>query len=245
MISKKVKEFIQSIAHKMGYHVLSKNCISGDMKLFLEGITHRGLNVKNILDIGANRGDWSELAATIFPSAGFYLIEPQEEMKADLDKFFTSHKGAWFLGGAGAEDGKLTLSIWDDLAGSSFLLSAEEAVDKKQRIVPIYAVDTLIAEGRIPVPDICKIDVQGFELEVLKGATRLFGTTDVFILEASLFRFSPRQPILHEVIEFMTSKGYVVYDFAGFSNRPHDKALGQVDICFVRENSILKNFNGW
>ncbi len=36
MIGKKLKEIIQGIAHKYGYHILSKSGISGDMDLFLK-----------------------------------------------------------------------------------------------------------------------------------------------------------------------------------------------------------------
>ncbi len=245
MISKSIKNLIQKLAHRFGYHVLSKNCISGDMNLFLKGIKDRGIKINSILDIGANRGDWSELVADYFPDASFYLIEPQEEMKPALDQFFKNHKGRWFLGGAGPEDGELTLSVWDDLSGSTFLLSESEAQGKTQRKVPIYAIDTLISKNEIKIPELCKIDVQGFELEVLKGAQSLLGKTEVFILEASLFKFSSNLPVLHEIIAYMASQKYVIYDFAGFSNRPLDRALGQVDICFVLENSPLRASNGW
>jgi FkbM family methyltransferase len=245
MIAKKIKDLIQAFAHKFGYHVLSKNSISGDMTLFLKGIKGRGLQVNNILDIGANRADWSEMASNIFPNAAFYLIEPQEELKPDLEHFFKTHKGQYFLGGAGSENGELTLSVWDDLAGSSFLLPEGAESGKPQRKVPIFAMDFLVSENKMPIPDICKIDVQGFEIEVLKGSEKLFGKTDIFILEASLFRYSPNQPLLHEVIDFMVKKGYVIYDFAGFANRPLDKALGQIDICFVRENSMLRKDQSW
>ena len=66
MISKKIKDLIQTLAHKFGYHVLSKNCISGDMTLFLKGIKSRGISPKNILDIGAHKADWSLSSSEIF-----------------------------------------------------------------------------------------------------------------------------------------------------------------------------------
>jgi hypothetical protein len=37
----------------------------------------------------------------------------------------------------------------------------------------------------------------------------------------------------------------MIYDFAGFSNRPSDKALGQIDICFVKESGLLRQSNIW
>jgi FkbM family methyltransferase len=245
MISKKIKGLIQNLAHKLGYHVLSKNSISGDLTFFLKGIKKRGFFPKNILDIGAHKADWSITASEIFPDTAYYMIEPQIELKPYLDSFFKNHKGAWFLGGAGAENGELILSVWDDFAGSSFLLPEGQYAGKKQRKVPIYSVDSLVSDHKIPIPDLCKIDVQGFEIEVLKGAQSLLGKTDIFILEASMFKFSPNQPLLHEIIDFMCKNGYVIYDFAGFANRPLDKALGQLDICFVLENSPLRQNQGW
>lgn len=247
MLTKGLKSLIQKFAQSLGYHVLSKGRIAGDMVLLLEGIKNRGLEVKHIVDVGANTGEWSELAAGIFPRASFSLIEPQIEMKPYLEAFATKHKANWILGGAGAEEGSLKLTVWEDNAGSSFLIpeNKDGSLDKEQREVPIYTLDRLLSDGKIEVPEICKLDVQGFELEVLKGANALFGKTEIFILEVGLFDFLPGQPRIEEVISFMVERDYVIYDFPGFSNRPIDGALGQVDICFARRNGKLRQNHLW
>jgi FkbM family methyltransferase len=243
MISKSIKSYIQKAAQSFGYHVLSKNSIAGDMILSLKGIRDRGLKVNSILDVGANTGEWSAMAAGIFPQAEFYLIEPQIEMKAPIESFLANQKGNWILGGAGATSGELLLTVWDDHAGSSFLVPS--GGDKEQRKVPVYTLDELIASGEIKVPTLCKLDVQGFELEVLKGASSIFGKTEVFILEVGLFKFLPNQPVIEDVITFMKERGYVIYDFPGFSNRPLDGALGQIDICFAKEDGYLRTSHQW
>jgi FkbM family methyltransferase len=247
MISKNLKKIIQKLAHRFGYHVLSKNSIAGDMVLCLEGIKQRGLKVNSILDVGANTADWSQMASEILTDSEFFLIEPQIEMKPYIEAFFTTHKGNWVLGGAGASSGELLLTVWDDHAGSSFLIpeNKDGKGDKEQRRVPIYTIDELVAGRKIKIPDICKLDVQGFELEALKGANSIFGKTEVFILEVGLFKFLPNQPLIEEVIIFMKERGYVIYDFPGFSNRPLDGALGQIDICFAKETGYLKSNHSW
>jgi FkbM family methyltransferase len=214
----------------------------GNMQIFLQYLRARGFNPQSILDVGANVGGWSRIAKSIFPTANCFLIEPQIEMKPFLDGFCQEFPGSqWFLAGAGANPGELTLTIWDDLLGSSFLPPESEKLQKenKQRRIPIITIDSLIETGAITTPQLVKLDIQGFEIEALRGGKKLFINTEIFILEVSLFIFSGHS-LFHEVITFMADRGYLVYDFVGFARRPYDGALGQVDVCFVKHNSFLR-----
>jgi FkbM family methyltransferase len=222
----------------------------GRMETLLVDLKIRGLDPKAILDVGANCGSWSRLAKSVYPDANFYLIEPQAEMEeqlADFTKEFTDSE--YFLNGAGAKNEVLTLTLWDDLAGSSFLPDEDESLleEGRQRKVEIVTIDGLIQENRIEIPDLMKLDIQGFELEALKGANKTFGHTEVYIIETSLFSFSdvPGMPMFSEVVNFMLERDYVVYDLAGFARRPLDGALGQCDICFVKKDGFLRSSNDW
>ncbi len=250
---KLIKRFFQSLGYDLhrlnsSPDVGSASRPVGSMKMLLEDLYHRGLNPRSILDVGANKGDWSRMAKGIFKEAGFFLIEPQIEMKIYLEAFCKEFLGSqFFLAGAGATPGELMLTIWDDLAGSSFLPSESDELREsgKQRSVKIVTIDSLLEKELMPMPQLVKLDIQGFELEALKGGARLFGNVEVFILEASLFEFIEGQPIFDEVVAFMKDQGYVVYDFPGFLRRPHDGALGQCDICFAKANGVLRANNFW
>ncbi len=221
----------------------------GAMNLILEDLKARGLNCKSILDIGANETQWSRMAKKVFPSSHFYLIEPQSEMKESLEKFCQDFKNSkHFLNGAGAKNETLKLTIWDDLAGSSFLPEHNEGLKENniQRDIEIITIDELISSSKIIIPELIKIDIQGYELEALKGAKKTFGHTEVYILEVSLFSFNmPGMPLFSDVINFMLEHDYVIYDFAGFLRRPLDGALAQCDICFVKKNGFLRKQNDW
>ena len=220
----------------------------GNLESLLEDLRERGFVPQSILDVGANHGNWSRIAKRIFPKANCFLIEPQIEMKPYLDSFCNDFPNSrWFMAGAGAKPGELTLTIWDDLEGSSFLPESSEKLKTtgKQRSIKIITIDSLIEDGAIPIPQLVKLDIQGFELEALCGGSKLFGQVEVFILEVSLFRFMKDMPIFHEVISFMADQDYFAYDFPGFLRRPYDGALGQVDICFVKQGGLLRNSDSW
>jgi FkbM family methyltransferase len=216
----------------------------GDMRSLLEDLKNRGLNCSMIMDVGANNCHWSRMAKEIFSDAGFCLIEPQVEMKEGLENFCNEFGDSFFiLAGAGEKKEVKTLAVWEDLSGSSFLHVLEDG--KERRDLDILTIDSIINGRKIKIPELIKLDIQGYELEALKGASLTFGETEVFILEVSLFAFEPSMPVFSDVVNFMLERNYVVYDFPGFLRRHYDGALGQCDICFVQKDSFLRNSNRW
>jgi len=59
----------------------------GKMDFLLEDLKKRGLNCKTILDVGANRTQWSRMARQIFHASKSCLIEPQIEMRDQIGCF--------------------------------------------------------------------------------------------------------------------------------------------------------------
>lgn len=220
----------------------------GQIDIFLEDIRARGFNPHLILDVGANIGGWTRMAKKIFPEAAFLMVEPQPEMRKFLDSICSEYKDVqWVEAGAGATRGNLIQTIWEDLAGSSFLPAVREELlsSGKQRKVEIITIDSLLQDKGLKAPELVKLDIQGFELEALRGAESLFRETEVFILEISLYKFMDGIPLFREVISFMGDRGYEMYDITGFLRRPFDGALGQVDLAFVRNCGLLRQSNKW
>jgi FkbM family methyltransferase len=214
---------------------------------FLRHLARCGVRPRCILDVGANEGKWARAAASVFPDARLVLIEPQQELLPKLKAFCASHPSArYVLAGAGAENGQAVQTIWEDLHGSSFLPPTDDNLLRagRQRVTPIVTLNTVVAEEE-RLPEVVKLDVQGYELEALRGAGRLLGTTECFILEVSLFSSAPNSPELFEVVEFMHRHDYEVYDICGFLRRPLDGAIGQLDLAFARANGRLRRDHRW
>ena len=244
-----MKKMVKHVLKTFGYE-LKKITFSpvGQMDILLEELKIRGLNCKQILDVGANRADWSRMAKEIFPEASFYLIEPQIEMEKYLKAFVNEFSNSvYFLNGVGARKESLIFTIRDNLAGSSFFPDDNEKLlkNRRQRKIEVIKIDDLIDSNKMKIPELIKLDIQGYELEALKGAIKTFGHTEVYILEVSLFSFGLGMPIISDVMNFMLNHGYVIYDFPGFLKRPLDGALAQCDICFVKKDGFLRESNNW
>lgn len=141
----------------------------------------------------------------------------------------------------------MVLTLWKDTYGSSYTVPKDEKLlrEGKQRVTPIRTVDGILRElGPLFTPDLVKVDVQGYELEVLLGGEGLFGVTEVFILETTLLvGDEPVWPPTRRVIEFMGQKGYEIYDLTSFLRKPSDGSLGQLDFAFVKaRGNFRKNF---
>lgn len=236
------KTTVKRAFSRMGFEIrrakASQVAPIGHMRTTLEGFRHRGFAPTMILDVGANRGDWTVLARSVFPGANFVMLEPQIEMARYLDKV----GAAWHNLAAGGENGTEELTIWPGLAGSSFLKPVD--ADYRTRPVEVITVDHLIAREKYAIPDLVKIDIQGFELEALRGSASLFGITEAFVVETSLYPFHGG-PIVRQIVDFMGERGYETYDVAGALRRPSDGALGQIDLCFARAEGTLRRSHRW
>ena len=91
----------------------------------------------------------------------------------------------------------------------------------------------------ITSPQLLKLDVQGYEVEVLKGATRILAHTEVALLEVSLIEYNAGSPLFAEVIACMSNAGFAAYDICGYARRESDRALFQVDMLFVRLDELV------
>ena len=188
------------------------------------------------------------MALSVYPEAGVVLIEPQDEMEGPLRSLCAEQPACRYVkAGAARAEGELVQTIWEDLAGSSFLPATDEKLLATgwQRRTRVTTIDNILAMYPEFRPELAKFDIQGFELEALTGGTKLFGITEVFIIETCLYSFVDNQPITREVILFMADRNYEIYDITEFLRRPFDGALGAVDIAFVKRDGFLGCSNLW
>ncbi len=201
---------------------------------FLSHIAHLNFNPETIIDVGVADGTFELYEA--FRSAYVMLIEPLVEFEQILQKIARKYKAEYVIAAASDHSGKATINVHTDPATSSLMNEKEGShVNGLTREVSLVTIDEICQEKKLKGPYVVKIDVQGAELIVLGGAQSILKDTELVILEVSLFQFYVNGPQLHEVVAYMKTQGFVVYDIFGGHTRPLDGALAQVDMAFVKE----------
>ncbi len=94
-------------------------------------------------------------------------------------------------------------------------------------------------------PDLLKLDVQGYELHVLKGGTASLPRVDAILAEVNLLDIHQGVPLLDELVGWLAGHGFVAYDICGMTRRPLDGALWQIDMLFVPRDSVLRSDKRW
>ncbi len=142
-----------------------------------------------IIDGGANNGLFSFHAANKFPKAPIYAFEPYPLLHPILHKNLNHKNVEVILKALARQDGNTTLYISDDSdqIGSVY----EENVKafgsiKNQLKVETISLDSFIREVSVDKIAVLKLDVQGAELDILKGAKEAIDKIEFLILEITL-----------------------------------------------------------
>lgn len=193
-----------------------------------------------VYDIGANVGTWTCLAKSLFPAARIEAFEPLGEH----EKAFHQWTAPWAQDvhlhrvALGPTEGFADMRVTSFSDASSLLsltpTGCTEFNIKEVRTerVQIATLDGLVAAGTIPLPDLIKLDVQGYELEVLRGAEKCMTSASAILCEVSFRAFYAGQPLFHDVVGFMLERGFTLHAFG--ANVAPATPLSQTDALFLR-----------
>ena len=135
-----------------------------------------------IMDVGANIGIFSTLFNRIIPDTTVYSFEPSPKAYECLTETLRRNgvrTDRAFNFGIGEKSGTLNFYECDMLAGSC-IVTQDDNKHLANTTIPVVPIDQFVKEQKLERLDFIKIDVEGFESEVLKGAKQ------------TLARFKPR-----------------------------------------------------
>ncbi len=195
-------------------------------------LSQRGFQPRFMVDVGACDGDFTRMFKRVWPECGVLMVEAREVkykelLDSDLQDTYVSNATL------GATDGRM-VPFYDMGTGSGIF---DEQSPYARTIIPkqMDTLDNVIVGCDGPV-DFLKLDVQGYELEVLKGGQHALATAQAVYLEASLVPTNTGCPLIAEVMAFMTAAGFRLLNVCHLTRR-RDFVLWQVDLLFLRDDS--------
>ena len=144
-----------------------------------------------IFDVGSNRGQYALMANSILSASSldykFYCFEPGEKAFNVLQSVFVSRNNILLFNLALGSEEKLT-NLYSDTQGSeaSSLYLREKFIEKEP--VKLATLDNFCLKNNIPRIHWLKMDVEGYEMEVLKGAKAMLENNAVDYIQ---FEFGP------------------------------------------------------
>jgi FkbM family methyltransferase len=212
--------------------------------LVISRLARQGVCPKTFLDIGANVGQFAVAAAKLFPDATVYSFEPDPETIQKLRKNVSAigriKVRELALGDA---PGEVTFNVNKNTQVSSILplhagrLEAfPDATVRKTIKVQVDTLDRVFCNVEMASPILLKIDVQGYEDRVLKGAPDLLQRIDYILFEASLKPLYEGERTFVEMIKLMEEFGYSFLRPLNYHLSPLNGEVIEMDVLFRRNS---------
>ena len=201
----------------------------------LNDLIKKEVKIKTIYDIGAYKGDWSNfLNKTSLQNKDFYLFEANKNNETYLKKL----NFKYFIEVL-SDQKKEVIFYSKSRPGDSYFLeqtSFYNDVIEEKRIT--NTLDNIVEKNNLPLPDFIKIDTQGSEIDILKGAKKSILNCALIYLECPIVEYNLGSPNLNGYIKYLNSIDFVSYDICEVHHI--DKLLVQIDILFLKKSIIKK-----
>ena len=198
--------------------------------------------IETIIDVGANQGQFALVCSHFYKDAKIYSFEPVPET-ASVIKANTRHLKniEVFEMALGSTEGSIDFYKNEYSHASSALPVSKLQLESHPQTaqteiikVPVKRLDdmaeTIVSEGKI----LLKLDVQGFEKEVLLGATSFIKKVDYILFEASFVSMYDGEPLYEEMHNYVSGLGFEMVSPMAFL-QTNELQIMQMDMLYRRK----------
>jgi FkbM family methyltransferase len=227
----------KKLLYAAGYSVRRRSSPIRTFGEFFATLKYSGFHPATVFDVGVAQGT-PELYSS-FPEATLVLIEPLAEFEAHMKAILNRRHGFMYLAAAGETKGNIVLNLYPDPRKTSRHRKMGPNVPiVETRKVPMMPLDDIVADHELQASFLVKLDVEGDELSVLRGASVVLAQSEVVVLEMSVAKRFDGEAGFVETISFLAGQGFRLCDIVGAADTPQG-LLSQVDLAFLRVNGEL------
>jgi FkbM family methyltransferase len=216
-----------------------------EIPLALERLASMNFKPTHIFDVGAYKGEFAKYCLDIWSNANISCFEALEDKIVQLENLSASNPQIKVFPILVGAENKEAVALHEAETASSVLVE-HITQDFPVKYYPMATIDSIVEKhfANHP-PDFLKLDVQGYELEILKGAEKSLSQIQVILAEVNFLDIHQNVPLLSDIVIWLNERGWVAYDICGLTRRPLDRALWQADFIFLPHNSPLRADKHW
>lgn len=241
MIINLVKKIASYILRSNEYKLARRyNLVSVNSGLYY--LRSLGFNPNLVIDIGAFEGYWSKSTSKIFTDSKYMLFEPQHEKSNIISENMRGAKYVLENQLLGAVDNDV-VSFYKMGTGSSYYPENTNA-NRVEIKIKTLTLDTYIKTNKIElINTLLKLDTQGSELDILKGAKLSLSKIDIILIELSLVQYNFNAPKYLEILQYLEEENFVLFDILDIHRSNKSSLPLQFDGIFVNTNSDFYKLN--
>jgi FkbM family methyltransferase len=198
----------------------------------------KGMDPKVIYDIGGCEGSWAYNIKRLFPDAHLEVFEANPDMKSKIEQY---NHHIVLLGNESKKDVQFFKNTVGCNTGNSIYLEQTVYFTPQTAVIQLMNMHTLndfVKENNLKKPEFIKLDVQGAELDILKGMTDLMDSVKYFVIECSLHKYNKDSPMIEEIVAYLHKYNFVMIDIVEL-HRIHG-TLVQVDVLFAHSSTGMR-----
>jgi FkbM family methyltransferase len=205
-------------------------------------LQHYGFAPLTFIDVGAAEGAYflGRREQGVFPGARHFFIDAMQENEAIYRRLGAKFETGYEIAAVSSAEGRATLQV-DPYFYDTRLLGGQDRYPGR-REVAMTTLDSLVERHELAAPYAIKLDVQGAELDALRGARR---TLEHAIVVTAEIQMAQQRDTLVDVLEHMKGAGWALFDLTNLAYSPANQLLAECYATFIPEAQDFRRDLPW
>jgi FkbM family methyltransferase len=210
----------------------------------LQLLQEKGFTASTVIDIGAAEGAFFGMRSNLklFPTARHFFVDAMEENEPTYRKLAARFKTGYEITALSCMEGEVVMRIDPNFYNTHVDHLQPASGYAVSRRVPVTTLDGMVQRQALQAPFVLKLDVQGGELDVLRGGLRTLEEAVIVTTEIQIF---PERDSLVDLLGFMQGIGWALYDITNLAYYPSDSTFYQCYATFIPRAMDFRRNTPW